>query len=525
MSFSLTAPKLTVVKTSKGEDKIIYAEFKVPEYNRDASFNLTKYSFRAKSENPDIDEGWIIYRNDESFLTVGKGYVIVKGKYCGICSTDLARRFLPYELPQIIGHEAVAMHQSKPVVIEINASHFARGITNESSCPFCKNGLYTQCPDRITFGINQLPGGLAPYILAPINAIVPIPDNLGLKASILTEPFAAALHAVETTPPNNGHKVAVLGPRKLGMLILAALYDYRKKYNLDFTTTAIFHKDPPPQLLYDLAKQLDAQITSVSSLLPDQKFDIIFDTTGSPEGFLQAIKLCKKILHLKSTHGREVCGLKRMSDFVVDEFSLLRFEQKSLEFSWPGDVLGKRRNPNVFVSPSVDESIVKLIKDTGRNVIVLEVAHAIEYVKKWIEQSRSGKIEDENMTKSPVPRFDLAVVGKIEEIDSIIRPINGEEFSILRPRGAILYAPHLSVRETKEMNLLEKALQEDNIQIWSTRCGNLANSLEMLSSNENITKLLEEKMISKEIKLQDIRDGFSLAASENVIKVVVDVEC
>ncbi|CAG8832674.1 32905_t:CDS:2, partial [Racocetra persica] len=132
MTFSLTPSNPTVVKTSKGEDKIIYVEFKVPEYNRDASFSLAKYSYRANSENPDIDEGWIVYRNNESFLTVGKGYVIVKGKYCGICSTDLARRYLPYELPQIIGHEAVAIHQSKPVVIEINASHFARGITNES---------------------------------------------------------------------------------------------------------------------------------------------------------------------------------------------------------------------------------------------------------------------------------------------------------------------------------------------------------------------------------------------------------
>ncbi|CAG8616080.1 8225_t:CDS:2, partial [Scutellospora calospora] len=113
-------------------------------------------------------------------------------------------------------------------------------------------------------------------------------------------------------------------------------------------------------------------------------------------------------------------------------------------------------------------------------------------------------------------------------IDSIIRPTDSEEFSILRPRGAILYAPpSLSINEnetSEEMNLFKKALQEDNIQIWSTRCGNLSNSLEMLSSNEDITKILEENMISKEIKLKDISDGFDLAANESVIKVIVDVE-
>ncbi|CAG8564442.1 6664_t:CDS:2, partial [Scutellospora calospora] len=388
-SFSLTKSNPTIVKTLTGEDKIIYVEFKVPEYNRDASFSFVKYSYIANSENPNIDKGWTIYRNDKSFLKIGKGYVIVKGKYCGICSTDLARRFLPFELPQIIGHEAVAIYQSKPVVIEINASHFARGINDEDHCLYCKNGMSTQCPDRITLGINQLPGGLAPYILAPINAIVPIPDNLSLKEAILTEPFAAALHAVETTPPNNGQKVAVLGPH------------YRKKHNLDFTTTAIFHKDPPLPTLYNLAQQLGVQITSTSSLLPDQKFDIIFDATGSPKGFLHSLKLCKKILHLKSTHGQEVCGLKQMTAFVVEEFSLLKFEPKSLEFSWPEEILGKRKNHNVYVNPSVDENIISLIKNTGRNVIVMEIEYALEYVKQWIKQSKSGNIKDENLKKSP----------------------------------------------------------------------------------------------------------------------------
>ncbi|RHZ60170.1 hypothetical protein Glove_357g33 [Diversispora epigaea] len=90
------------------EEKIISVEFTVPEYNRDGTFKLAKYSYQANnSDNPEIDKGWTIFRNDEKMLSVEDGYVIVTGKYCGICSTDLARRFLPFPLPQIIGHEAV----------------------------------------------------------------------------------------------------------------------------------------------------------------------------------------------------------------------------------------------------------------------------------------------------------------------------------------------------------------------------------------------------------------------------------
>jgi len=46
----------------------------------------------------------------------------------------------------------------------------------------------------MTLGINQLPGGLSPYVIVPKNAIKYVPENLSLMAAVLTEPFAAALH-------------------------------------------------------------------------------------------------------------------------------------------------------------------------------------------------------------------------------------------------------------------------------------------------------------------------------------------
>ncbi|CAG8553238.1 77_t:CDS:2 [Diversispora eburnea] len=384
------------------EEKIISVEFTVPEYNRDGTFKLAKYSYQAEEDfdNPKIDKGWKIFRNDEKMLSVEDGYVIVTGKYCGICSTDLARRFLPFPLPQIIGHEAVAIHKSKPVVIEINASHYARGIHKKLNppCSFCQHGF-------------------APYILAPKNALIPIPENLSLKVASLAEPFAAALHAVETTPPINGQEVAVLGPRKLGMLIIAAL-----------------------------------------------------------NGFLQSIKITKKILHLKSTHGQNVCGLNRMTDFVVEE---------------------------------------------------LNVNNSINDILEWIDQLNKGQVLDQNLKNSPVPRFDLVVIGNLKEIDSVIRPKEGMDLSILRSRGAILYAPSEpppSYNDNNEIQLLSKALIDDDIQIWSTRCGNLKNSLKGLSKNLEITNILEKNMITKEITLENLDEGFDLAMSGDHIKILVDVE-
>jgi hypothetical protein len=111
--------------------------FKAPEYQSDGSFQEIEYRFEG-----DEKSGWTIFRNGQKQMELGEGYTAVKSLYCGVCSTDLARRFLPYPLPQIIGHEVVGIKDNKPVVIEINASPLARHI--ETKDPFSLYGLHVR---------------------------------------------------------------------------------------------------------------------------------------------------------------------------------------------------------------------------------------------------------------------------------------------------------------------------------------------------------------------------------------------
>jgi D-arabinose 1-dehydrogenase-like Zn-dependent alcohol dehydrogenase len=105
--------------------------------------------------------GWTITRNAVPSLELGPGYKLMQSVACGVCSTDLARRFLPFPLPQVTGHEVVAVDDSgKRFAVDINASHRARQI--ESDCPFCRCGLSNHCPERLVLGIHDLPGGFAP---------------------------------------------------------------------------------------------------------------------------------------------------------------------------------------------------------------------------------------------------------------------------------------------------------------------------------------------------------------------------
>ena len=54
-------------------------------------------------------KGWRVTRNGDEHMRLGPGYRLLRTERCGVCSTDLARRFLPFPLPQIIGHELIAL--------------------------------------------------------------------------------------------------------------------------------------------------------------------------------------------------------------------------------------------------------------------------------------------------------------------------------------------------------------------------------------------------------------------------------
>jgi Zn-dependent alcohol dehydrogenases len=234
---------------------------------------------------------------------------------CGICATDLSRKFLPFPLPQVIGHEVVAKDpdSGEHFVVEINDTYAARGDAMQDM--FCAMGLPTHSPDRMVLGIDRLPGGFGPYILAPVNGIVPI-KTVDVGVAALIEPFAATLHAVTSSPPRPGDRVAVLGPGRLGLLLIAALHAYRRSHGTGFSIAAL----STHEYLLDLSQKLGAgHVVNLNESRIDSlknSFDLLYDTTGSPSGFESALTLARREIHLKSTHGLPVQGLAHMTELV-----------------------------------------------------------------------------------------------------------------------------------------------------------------------------------------------------------------
>jgi len=299
-------------------------EFEGLEYHASDRVQSARYAMEGSSA-----EGWRITRNGSDHLLLGPGYRLLRTDRCGVCSTDLDRRFLPFPLPQIIGHELIALDaDSRRHVIEINASHRARGL--DTDCPFCAAGLATHCPDRRVLGIHDLPGGFGPWVLAPENAAIRIPHSLPDDVAVLVEPFAAALHAAESIDPGPEESVAVLGPRRLGLLVVAALAARRRRDRAGFRLLALTRHESLGRLALRFGAD-EAVRPPAGDAGPGPLADIVIDTTGSPAGLECAIGLARREVHLKSTHGQAAAGLARTTELVVDEIAMQAWPEEEAD--------------------------------------------------------------------------------------------------------------------------------------------------------------------------------------------------
>ncbi|TAH34347.1 MAG: hypothetical protein EYC70_15480 [Planctomycetota bacterium] len=462
-------------------------EFTAPEYHADGSFRVARFRFEGTMER-----GWSVLRDGRPQLQLGPGYRLLRVKECGICSTDIARAFLPFPLPQTTGHEVLAVdEEGQRYVVEINASHQARGVA--SDCPFCAAGLPTHCPERTVLGIDRLPGGFGPWVLAPVHAAIPVPDSIPDRTAVLTEPLAAALHAVQTVAPKPGDRIAVLGPRRLGMLVVAAAAAWRERHQRPFTLIAIArHRE-----LLEMAGALGADEAVLAegdgAALPDGLAEVVIDTTGNPQGLELAVRLAKREVHLKSTHGRPAVGLRHLTELVVDEVGIGRLE---------ADALARFRGKPV-VAWLARGAPPKWLAEKAQ---VLRGSSAAELLAQ-VEKKPLGTL----------PRADVAVVDRTEQVDEVLRPVEGRQVALVRPRGEIL----VTEAGGGAPSVLLEAIRSRGLRLTSSRCGDFHAALDLLVHVPGMDRL-GERMVSHHFDAGKMNEAFVTAKSPECIKAVVE---
>lgn len=491
--------------------------FLASEYTSDGNFASARYQYKGSAR-----DGWSVSRNQEALLALGPGYEAVRVERCGVCSTDLARRFLPYPLPQVIGHEMTGFHEGRRVVVEINASHKSRGL--DSPCPFCRAGLDTQCPERITLGINQLPGGFGSWVLAPKGGIVAVPAGVDPLAAALVEPFAAALHGVKAAAPRDGEVVAVLGPRRLGLLTIAALAAWRAQTGRRFEIQALSRHESLLTVAQQLGADLGVDLNQVDAVSLEGRFDVVFDTTGSPAGLATALSGAKRLVHLKSTHGRQVMGLDQLTALVVDELTLLPGRHHHLHFQWPFQ-RRERGNVHIWVSPKVPDYVIEseLVQTAvcGETRVFHRLPVAKAYARLSASQAQWADAEVRFPKDSDLPRFDAAIVADWDEVDTVIRPNPEIEMSLVRPRGAILvWADQAPAEATLP---LHRAVCERGVALQSSRCGDFHDAVALLAEQPQLAAALVSSLVTHVFPADELAGAFEMAAdSTQSIKVLVN---
>jgi threonine dehydrogenase-like Zn-dependent dehydrogenase len=312
--------------------------------------------------------------------------------------------------------------------------------------------------------------------------------------AVLIEPLAAALNAVRSIEIREGDRVAVLGPRKLGMLVIAGLSAHRRRTGVDFEIVALARR---PDLL-QLARTLGADTAiDVSDERPEASFAVVIDCSGSAVGFETALAAATREVHLKSTSGQVAAGVAHLTEFVVDELNLEALSFKAVE---------------------------QLRSAPGRAVPVVAWAARAE-PPTWLEEStaviRARTVAElaESLRHQPpngLPKADAVVVDSPQALVEAIRPSGFGEYSPVLPAGIIFYAGPAP----DDVPLLRQ-LRQKNLRLSSSRCGDFDAAIDLLASEEAL-RHLGAKMITHRFPASRLADAFAAAAGKDCVKAVVN---
>lgn len=156
---------------------------------------------------------------------VGPGEALVSMTSAGICGSDITalKGNHPFRRPPLItGHEgggrvvAVGSEDDQDWVGRLVAVEPQRACDR---CEPCRRGLRHLCRNRLMLGMSSWPGTLAEFVVAPMDCLHHVDDNVEPRILALAEPLAVAHHALRRTTELAGRSVAVLGGGTIGALI------------------------------------------------------------------------------------------------------------------------------------------------------------------------------------------------------------------------------------------------------------------------------------------------------------------
>lgn len=167
----------------------------------------------------------------------GKGQMVVKIDYVGICGTDI--EFYQHgELPPFVHLPTVLGHENVGTVVEVGEGVTEYKVGDQilcgppshcaEDCPSCRQGKTNICINGFprTAGLGGPDGGYAEYMLIPDVAhtmLVPVPQGVDPKEAVLFDVICVSLHGVRNSNFKVGDNVVVSGTGPIGLAAIQVL--------------------------------------------------------------------------------------------------------------------------------------------------------------------------------------------------------------------------------------------------------------------------------------------------------------
>ena len=153
------------------------------------------------------------------------GQVRIKVKACGICHSDVLIKegLLPWiQYPRVPGHEVAGLIDDVGPGVTLWKTGQRVGVGwhggHDGTCRECRRGDFRNCRNVKVTGASY-DGGYQQYMIAPVEALVPIPDGLtDVEAAPLLDAGITTYNALRNSGAMPGDLVVVQGIGGLGHL-------------------------------------------------------------------------------------------------------------------------------------------------------------------------------------------------------------------------------------------------------------------------------------------------------------------
>jgi len=225
---------------------------------------------------------------------LGKGEVLIRVQYCGICGSDLHI----YEM----GTAIRPGHEFSGDIVEVGSDVKGWSIGDRVAvepriscgrCYWCERGEIGLC-DQFYVALEQYQGAFATYTKAAYYQLHRLPDDLSYEHAALIEPTTCAVHAIRLSQMQEGDTVAVLGLGPIGQLVarVARALGAKAVYGTEKSQSRV-------EIARDVADEVvDVNLTNpvdrILELTHGTGPDIVFECAGNVETSQQSIPLVRK---------------------------------------------------------------------------------------------------------------------------------------------------------------------------------------------------------------------------------------